>query len=317
MKKRLICLAAIAAFLLTLLPGCGNSGTPAVNTVSDDASVAEKIEAAKNPDGTFPEAVLRVGWPGTGTWTGVQGLTYKLGYFDEELAKVNATIEVTGFANTGPEINAALTGGSLDAGLYGDVPAVQIKSKGTETTLLGGYLADSPTWLAVTPDITTVADLKGKKIGVDEIGGTPYQVASLWLEQNGIVAKDNKEVTFVPYSDGNLEIEAAEKGEIDAAAIWDPFGSLAVQNKGFVKIFDLSTEPGFADKHCCFLYASSKLIEENPQEVKDILIAYQQGAGMDRGQSRRGRGHHHRRQIFEHRGSRACGRARQELPVSA
>ncbi len=122
--------------------------------------------------------------------------------------------------------------------------------------------------------IKSAEDLRGKKIGVDEIGGTPFQVASLWLENHGIVAKDNKEVTFVPYSDGNLEIEAAQKGEIDAAAIWDPVGSLAVKNKGFVEIFDLSTDPLFADKYCCFLFASEKLIEEDPEKIAALLSAY-------------------------------------------
>jgi NitT/TauT family transport system substrate-binding protein len=122
--------------------------------------------------------------------------------------------------------------------------------------------------------IKSVKDLKGKKIGVDEIGGTPFQVASVWLENNGIVAKDNKEVTFVPYGDGNLEIEAAQKGDIAAAAIWDPFGSLAVKNKGFKVIFDLATNPIFADKYCCFLYASEKVLKKDPGKVAALLRAY-------------------------------------------
>lgn len=124
--------------------------------------------------------------------------------------------------------------------------------------------------------IKTAADLKGKKIGVDEIGGTPFQVASVWLENAGIVAKDNKDVTFVPFNDGNLEVEAAEKGEIDAAAIWDPFGSLAIKNKGFVQIFDLSTDPLFAGKYCCFLYASEKFLQESPEKAAALLSAYNQ-----------------------------------------
>jgi NitT/TauT family transport system substrate-binding protein len=122
--------------------------------------------------------------------------------------------------------------------------------------------------------VKSVKDLKGKKIGVDEIGGTPFQVAGVWLENHGIVAKNNKEVTFVPYGDGNLEIEAAEKGEIAAAALWDPFGSLAVKNKGFKVIFDLATDPIFADKYCCFLYASEKILEEDAQKVAALLRAY-------------------------------------------
>ncbi|MDR2922436.1 MAG: ABC transporter substrate-binding protein, partial [Treponema sp.] len=44
-------------------------------------------------------------------------------------------------------------------------------------------------------NIRTVNDFKGKKIGVDEIGGTPHQVASVWLEKGGISAKpEDKQV---------------------------------------------------------------------------------------------------------------------------
>ena len=107
-----------------------------------------------------------------------------------------------------------------------------------------------------------------------KLAGTPFQVASVWLENHGIVAKDNKEVTFVPYGDGNLEIEAAEKGDIAAAATWDPFGSLAVKNKGFKVILDLTTDPIFADKYCCFLYASEKVLKKDPPKVAALLRAY-------------------------------------------
>ena len=124
-------------------------------------------------------------------------------------------------------------------------------------------------------DIKEAKDLKGKKIGVDEIGGTPHQVASVWVENAGISAlPDKHEVEFVPYSDGNLELEALKKGEIDVAALWDPFGSV-VEKKGEAKvIFDLSTDEAFAGKYCCFLYASNKVLEENPEEVAALLRAY-------------------------------------------
>ncbi|MCR5691911.1 MAG: ABC transporter substrate-binding protein [Eubacterium sp.] len=121
--------------------------------------------------------------------------------------------------------------------------------------------------------IKSAADLKGAKIGVDEIGGTTFQATSLWLENNGIEAENNKDVTFVPYSDGNLEIEAVEKGEIKAAAVWDPLGSQAINEKGFVELFDLATDKLFADKFCCFYFASEKVAEENPEEIAAILRA--------------------------------------------
>jgi NitT/TauT family transport system substrate-binding protein len=123
--------------------------------------------------------------------------------------------------------------------------------------------------------INGVNDLKGKRIAVDEIGGTPHQVASVWLEKAGISAKqEDKEVTFVPFTDGNLEIEAVKSGDVDVAALWDPFGSVAEKSGEFRVIFDLSTDPTFAGKYCCFLYASEKVLKDDPEKVAAILKAY-------------------------------------------
>ncbi|MDR0330239.1 MAG: ABC transporter substrate-binding protein [Chitinispirillales bacterium] len=124
-------------------------------------------------------------------------------------------------------------------------------------------------------DIRAALDLKGKKVGVDEIGGTPHQVASVWLEQAGVSALPEKgQVTFLPFSDGNLELQALYNGDIDVAAMWDPLGSIAAKAGKAEIIFDLSTDPAFAGKYCCFLYASNKVLKANPQKVAAILRAY-------------------------------------------
>jgi NitT/TauT family transport system substrate-binding protein len=126
--------------------------------------------------------------------------------------------------------------------------------------------------------IKTAADLRGKRIAVDEIGGTPHQVASVWVEKAGISAKpENGEVEFVVYSDGNLEIEALKSDQVDAAALWDPLGSVYTSGEHadeYEVLFDLSTDPTFAGKYCCFLYGSSKIIEESPEQVSALLRAY-------------------------------------------
>ncbi|MDF2510188.1 MAG: putative nitrate/sulfonate/bicarbonate transporter periplasmic binding protein [Herbinix sp.] len=123
--------------------------------------------------------------------------------------------------------------------------------------------------------IESAEDLKGLKIGVDEIGGTPHQVASVWLEKAGISAKpEDGEVEFLPFDDGNLEVEALNKGDIDVAALWDPFGSVQEKTGNYKVIFDLSTDPTFAGKYCCFLYASEKLLNEEPEKIAALLRAY-------------------------------------------
>jgi len=123
-------------------------------------------------------------------------------------------------------------------------------------------------------DIKTAADFKGKKIGIDEVGGTPHQVASVWLEKAGISAKpESGQVQFLPFSDGNLELAALYSGEIDVAAMWDPLGSVA-EKAGKVKVvFDLSTDPIFANHFCCYMYASAKVMKEHPEQIAALLRA--------------------------------------------
>ncbi|NLY92349.1 MAG: ABC transporter substrate-binding protein [Firmicutes bacterium] len=123
--------------------------------------------------------------------------------------------------------------------------------------------------------IYSAKDLRGKRISVDEIGGTPHQVAAVWLEKNGISAKpEDRQVTFLPFSDGNLAVEALNKGEVDVAALWDPFGSVLEKTGNYRVILDIATDEPFADKFCCFLYASEKLIKEEPDKVAALLRAY-------------------------------------------
>ncbi|MDR0916177.1 MAG: ABC transporter substrate-binding protein [Oscillospiraceae bacterium] len=122
--------------------------------------------------------------------------------------------------------------------------------------------------------IKSVQDLKGKTIAVDEIGGTPDQVTRLWLANNGITALNNAEVTIVAFGSGDAEVLAAQNGEVDAIALWDPYGTLAEKNDGFTVLFDLATEPGFAGRYCCFLYASEKWVNEKPEQVQALVSAF-------------------------------------------
>lgn len=118
--------------------------------------------------------------------------------------------------------------------------------------------------------LRSVADLRGKKIGVDEVGGTPWAITALALGDAGIDPSDDAgEVTFAPYDLSTLE-EVAARGEVDAIAAWDPFGTIA-ENNGFRVLVDISTHPLFAERFCCFLYASTQAIEDKPEVVAALL----------------------------------------------
>ena len=261
MKTRVKVLSLVLSAVL--LASCSVSESKGDSTKSGDSSSASSQKAdykygkidIPGKDGALCGAPIYI--------------AYENGYFAEEGFDVNlisADFETR---------KIGLNNGSIPI-VNGDFQFFPSIENGIDVKVVDG-LHEGCIKLAVKPDsdIKTVQDLKGKKIGVDEIGGTPHQVASLWLENAGISADASKgEVTFLPYSDGNLEFEALAKGEIDVAALWDPLGSIH-EKAGDVRIlFDLGTDPYFKDRFCCFLYASTKVLNEKPDEIAALLRAY-------------------------------------------
>ena len=122
--------------------------------------------------------------------------------------------------------------------------------------------------------IRSAQDLKGKKIAVNAIGATPHQAATLWLESNGVSAIND--VQFLPYADGNLALEALERGQVEAVSLWDPLGSLAAVDGRADVLMDLATDPVFAGRYCCFYYVSGILLEKEPEKIKALLRALEQ-----------------------------------------
>ena len=264
MKKKSLISVLLAAVILA---SCSVSETGSSSTQQTEGTSAPQNSASQTTELKYGKIDI----PGKdGALCGAPiYIAYENGYFTEEGFDVNlisADFETR---------KIGLNNGSIPI-VNGDFQFFPSIENGINVKVVDG-LHEGCIKFAVRPDsdIKTVEDLKGKKIGVDEIGGTPHQVASLWLENAGISADPSKnEVTFLPYSDGNLEFEALASGEIDVAAMWDPLGSIH-EKAGDVKIiFDLGKDPYFADHFCCFLYASTKILDEKPDEVAALLRAY-------------------------------------------
>jgi NitT/TauT family transport system substrate-binding protein len=187
------------------------------------------------------------------------------GYFEEE--GLNITL-VSG--STFEAERSALAAGKniLSNGDFQYFPAVH---EGIDVKLIGGLHEGCIKILApVDSGITRLEDLRGKRIAVDEIGGTPMSVASVAAGSVGI--DPQTEITWLPFPT-DLVVAAVEKGEADLLAIWDPFATLA-QNTGKYRVLvDISEHPLFADKACCFLFGSGKVIKDNPGAVAAALRA--------------------------------------------
>ncbi|MDR2044232.1 MAG: ABC transporter substrate-binding protein [Clostridium sp.] len=239
-----------------LLAACGQSGTPASSTGETQFRYG-KIQIP-GKDGALCGAPIYIAYD--------QGFFAEEG-FDVELISADAETRKIGLNNgTIPIVN-------------GDFQFFPSIDEGVNVSVVDGLHNGCIKFLVKKGSpIQTAADLEGKKIAVDEIGGTPHQVASVWVEKAGISAKpEDRQVEFVVYSDGNLEIEALKNDDVDVAALWDPLGSVYTTGEHadeYEVLFDLSTDPTFAGKYCCFLYASNKLLEESPEKISALLRAY-------------------------------------------
>lgn len=255
--KKISLTLALAITLCISLVSCGNQGSQTSQNSPEATKTEYKYGKIDIPgkDGALCGAPIYI--------------AYEKGFFAEEGFDVNLISADTETRKIG------LNNGTIPI-VNGDFQFFPSIEQGVKVKVVDG-LHNGCIKFVVRPDsdIKTAEDLKGKKIGVDEIGGTPHQVASVWLEQAGISAlQTDGEVTFLPFADGNLELEALYNGDIDVAAMWDPLGSVA-EKAGKVKvIFDLSTDPAFAGKYCCFLYASEKVLEEEPEKIAALLRAY-------------------------------------------
>lgn len=127
-------------------------------------------------------------------------------------------------------------------------------------------------------DIKTVADLKGKNIGVPGLADAGTLITKRSLNAEGIDISDgSSEVTFTVFSRNDLA-QALENGAVDAIVLGDPQAAVAQEQYGLTALIDTATDPAYKDEYCCDAFVTSKLAEENPEAAAAFTRAVQKGA---------------------------------------
>ena len=127
-------------------------------------------------------------------------------------------------------------------------------------------------------DIKSIADLKGKKIGVPGLADAATVVSKRSLSAAGIgVTDQNMEVEFSVYSRNDLA-QALQNSAVDAIALGDPAASIAEEQYGLTALIDTATDPEYKDEYCCAAFATSKLAEENPKAAAAFTRAVQKAS---------------------------------------
>lgn len=124
-------------------------------------------------------------------------------------------------------------------------------------------------------NIHTVADLRGKKIGVPGMGTPPFIFANRVIGAHGIDAR--REIEWRVYPAGELGL-AMQKGEIDACANSEPIGTLLLAQGIVRNVADQAKDPPYNDEYCCAVIANGQWLAANPKAGAAATRAMLKGA---------------------------------------
>lgn len=190
----------------------------------------------------------------------------------------NINVEFIKFT-AGPQIMAQVVAGTIDIGMAG-VPPVLSALDSDSTIKIVGAIHNNGSGLFVKKGsgITSVAGLKGKTIAVPSIGSIQDIMLREQLKKAGVSYENDVSIKG-PMPGGDM-ITAMSTGTIDAAIMWEPFVTMAVQqNVAEVLLWSEDMRPGHP---CDTITTTTVFMEKYPDSLKAFFRAHQQGVDFIR-----------------------------------
>lgn len=232
----------VAAMALCLaLAGC-QSVAPLVGQGSDKPEV-EKVNVTYGPTSSSSAPL----------WLAAdRGLFQKYGL----------TVELTQAASANGL--STLAGGQAQFFMGDPVPTFHAVVEGTPLKLIAVYQKYNGQILVVSPEIKSLADLKGKGIAISIPGDATDISARIALKPSGLAA--GQDVTMLPTGTSTVRVAALLSGKVPAAVLSQPYAGQAVA-KGYTALVDLTTSPFIAQS----VAINSQWGAKNPKAVTAFL----------------------------------------------
>jgi NitT/TauT family transport system substrate-binding protein len=178
------------------------------------------------------------------------------------------------FVRGAPTLVAAMAANEIDVGYTGGTAVVGAVANGADLKVLSAFTNRVTYDLMVKPGIKTPEDLRGKKFGIQSIGGTVWMGAILALEHLKL-DPDRDKINILAVGDQNVLAQALESGTIDATVL-DGVQSRRLAALGFPTLVDLN-------KYNLPILSSGFVmrepnIQKNPQLAENLLKAVIEGA---------------------------------------
>ncbi|MDF2441740.1 MAG: sulfonate transport system substrate-binding protein [Abditibacteriota bacterium] len=264
MKRRYLLnwLAGAAATLI--VAGCGNNGTstqnsfttsssaPAGNAAQGSASEIQKITIGYLPNIVMPQPLI--------------------GLVDNEFAR---QVPGVSFASkdypAGPAVLEALRAGVVDIAYTGPYPPIKAYAKDKDIVLLAGAGSGGTELLvAQSSPIKSVKELKGKIVGVNQLGSTVDALVRYNLIKAGLQPDKDVQLVAVPPAE---QAEALKADQVQAVASPAPWPS-TVRLSGGRALLDWKQILDNGNYLQGVVFTTRKFAEANPNFIKQFVTAH-------------------------------------------
>jgi len=198
----------------------------------------------------------------------------QLGYFKAE----GLDVTISDFAG-GSRALAAVVGGSADvvSGAYEHTINMQSKGQIFRAFVLQGRAPQIAVGVSTKsmPNYQSIADLRGRKIGVSAPGSSTNMIANYVLARGGLKPTD---VSIVGVGTASGAIAAMRSGQLDAMSNTDPIMTMLTQAGEVRIIADTRTLKGTRDLFggsmpAGCLYAPADFVQKNPNTTQALANA--------------------------------------------
>jgi sulfonate transport system substrate-binding protein len=209
-RNRPLCSVLAAALLVLLLAPC--------------LVVAADLPLVRIAHGAFNEKLAAL-------WVAAEQGFYR---------KHGVNVEVINI-HSGPQTMAAIASGDIQIAYTIPGTVLSAAAAGMDAVFFGGIVNRADGDFVVAQSIARAEDLKGKKLGVQSIGGGVWSLAMLALEHLGLEPSRDKIMVLV-LGDQPILTQAMATGKIDAAYLGYTFSTL-LKEKGFRVLLDIGKAP--------------------------------------------------------------------------
>ena len=173
------------------------------------------------------------------------------------------------FIRTGPIQVAAVSSGATQLAYAGPASILGAASSGTDLRMIASFTNRLTYTMIARPELKKAEDLRGKRFGVQAIGGSVWMGAVLGLEHVGLdQRRDN--INILNIGDQTVLAQAMESGTIDVTVL-DGVFSRRLKQKGFSVIAELSeTKIPYVSN---VIVGTRVLFQQQPELAENILKA--------------------------------------------